>query len=309
MIKMLGKIHSEKLYNKIMKRLLTKPINIAAVAREFGIPRSTLSAWYHGRKPFFSLITNKALNKRRIRKLFYIFSEGRPIKNKDGTRRGTVRKFIPENAKILTPEKAYILGVICGDGYVSYKDRYVSLETITLEFIQKFQECMMKVYGRNFGGHISPTINGKQRIVICGKEMTDDIRKYLPEQGSFKWKVSEEILKSNQECKIGFLQGFFDSEGSVHRRFDLDIRSVNKEALSQIKQLLNDIGIKSSEIKPKNKTNQYTLYITGEENIIKFIFKVGTNIPSRFIKMKELVNKYGISHSRSSSMVERAAVA
>ena len=139
--------------------------------------------------------------------------------------------------------------------------------------------------------------------------MTDDVRKYLPEQGSFKWRAPEEILESNQECKIGFLQGFFDSEGSVHRRFDLDMRSVNKEALSQIKQLLNGIGIKSSEIKPKNKTNQYTLYITGEENIIKFVFKIGTNIPSRFIKMKELVNKYGIAHSRSSSMVEQTAVA
>ena len=287
---MFRKIHSEELYNKVMERLAVKPLNIAMTAGEFGIPRTTVSAWYHGRKPFF-----KILNRTFI---------------KDGyTIRKTFKKTISDSAKQLTHEKAYVLGVICGDGYVNYKNHYISLETITPKFIQKFQECVVRVYGQDFIGHIAPTINGKQRIVICGKEMTDDIRRYLPEQSSFKWRVPEEIFKSDYRCKIGFLQGFFDSEGSVHRKFDLDMGSVNKEALMQIKQLLDDIGIKSSELKPKNKTNKYTLYITGEENIIKFIFKVGTNIPSWFIKMKELVNKYGISHSRSSSMVEQTAVA
>ena len=113
------------------------------------------------------------------------------------------KKLIPDSAQQLTAEKAYILGVICGDGYVNYKDHYVSLETITPEFIREFQKCMVKVYGEGFIGHVSPTVNGKQRIVICGKAMTDDIRRYLPEQGSFKWKVPEEILKSDWKCKIG----------------------------------------------------------------------------------------------------------
>lgn len=270
------KIHLPEIYEKIMEQkdlVKRKIITIGSVAKKFGVPESTISAWYRGRQPFFKIYLKRLKYNKELRK--------------------TVIKQIPESAKVLTPEKSYILGVLCGDGYVNYKDHYISLETITIEFIHKFRECCIKVYGPDFCGSITPTCNGKQRIIICGKEMTEDIRKYLPGKGTFTWKVPEEINRLSEDCKISFIQGFFDSEGRVHKKYSLDVTSVNRIGLSQLKKLFGSLHIKTSEIKSSNN-KKYTLYITGKENIVKFINKIGTNIPDKLKKMKELLLKYGI---------------
>ena len=269
------KIHSPEIYRNIMKEkiLVDKKIKtITAIAKGFRLPRTTISAWYHGRQPIYKFCVSTYNRKNFIKK-------------------------IPNSAKILTPNKSYLLGVICGDGYINYKGYYVSLETITIEFIRKFQERFTKVYGPDFCGSISPTCNGKQRIVICGKEMTEDIKNYLPVKGSFCWKMPEAIKMANEECKINFLRGFFDSEGSVNKRYSLEIHSSNKIGLNEIKELLKDINIKTSEIKSKIKINKprYVIYITGKKNIVRFISIIGTNIPHRLNEMKNLLLRYGLN--------------
>jgi len=269
------KIHSLEKYRNIMKEkvLFDKKIEtITSIAKKFGIPLSTVSAWYRGRQPIYKFCINTYNRK-------------------------TFIKRISDSAKLLTPYKSYLLGVICGDGYVNYKDYYVSLETVTVEFIYKFRSCFVKVYGPNFCGSITPTCNGKQRIIICGKEMTEDIKRYLPIKGSFCWRAPEAIKIASEECKIGFLQGFFDSEGSVSRRFSIELYSSNKIGLSEIKELFKSIKIKTSKIKSRIQTNKprYVIYVTGKENIVRFINIIGTNIPNRLNKMKNLLIKYGLN--------------
>jgi len=272
---MFMKIHSPELYRNIMKEKILvdeKIETITSIAKRFGIPLSTVSGWYRGRQPIYKFCVS--------------------IRN----RKNFIKK-IPDSSKMLTPDKSYLLGVICGDGYISYKGYCVSLETITIEFIRKFQECFIKVYGPDFCGSVSPTCNEKQRIIICGKEMTEDIKRYLPVKGSFCWRVPKAIKISSKKCKISFIQGFFDSEGSVNKRYSLEIHSSNKIGLNEIKELLKNIKIKTSEIKYKIKTNKprYIIYITGKENIVRFINIIGTNIPHRLNKMKNLLLKYDLN--------------
>lgn len=203
----------------------------------------------------------------------------------------TLRKPIPKTARKLSPEKAYILGVICDDGYINYEG-YISLETISIEFIEKFKESIINVYGNLFLGHVSPTCNRKQRFVVSGKNMTDDLKRYLGENTrSFDWRVPKQIMNSNNENKIHFIRGFFDSEGNVDLKHALVFNSANYDALVQVKQLVEKLNIKTSTIRP-NK-GAYRIYVTSKENIVRFIKLIGTNIENKYNKMKILLNGYG----------------
>jgi len=203
-------------------------------------------------------------------------------------------KKIPENSKYTTPEKAYILGVICGDGYINYKDRYVSLETISVEFIQKFRQSFVNVYGTQYKGSFAPTCNGKYRTTISGREMTRDLRRYLGDSNrTFNWRIPNQILRSNKTCKAAFLKGFFDSEGSVDKKFSLRIHSSNVYGLEQIMSLLKNLSIKSGDI--KNGKNCKKIIISGRDNIVGFINLIGTSIPYKYEKMKYLLVRYGLT--------------
>ncbi len=204
-------------------------------------------------------------------------------------------KSIPESARLMSLDKAYILGVICGDAYASFKHKYVMLETISREFIDEFRRCIISVYGKNFGGTVKPTCNGKERIVVCGKMMTEDIRRYLPKQRSFEWRVPEEIKNADTSLKAVFMKGFFDSEGSVNKHHSMELHSANWNALNEVKCLLLDLSIETSDI--KNGTNAFVLYITSKRNIVRFIFIVGTNIQRKYDKMLFLLKSYGVSPS------------
>jgi len=252
-----------------------KTKTITSIANKFCIPRSTVSAWFHGRQPIYKFCIGKHY-------------------------RETFDKKIPKSSKSLTANKSYLLGVICGDGYVNYKGYYISLETVTENFIRKFQESLISVYGKDFCGTIKPTCRGKKRIIVCGKEMTEDIRKYLPVKGSFCWRIPKEIMKGSKKHKISFLQGFFDSEGSVHEKYSIEMFSSNKKGLIDIKNLLNSLEIKTSKIRCRTK-NRYVVYITGKENIVKFINMVGTNIPNRLNRMRNLLLRYGLNPTLAQS--------
>jgi len=52
---------------------------------------------------------------------------------------------IPEKAKELTEEKAYVLGTLCGDGWLSTGYR-IGLNVIDLDFAKYFKKCFEKVY-------------------------------------------------------------------------------------------------------------------------------------------------------------------
>jgi intein-encoded DNA endonuclease-like protein len=261
-------LHPEKIYENVMSYhdlVKRERISVSEVSRKVGIPRSTVHGWYVGRQPAYKLI-----------------GPG-----------GTLFKKISESSKKMSPEKAYVLGVICGDGYVSYKDKYVMLETIDRLFINEFRRCLISVYGNIFAGTVKPTCNGKQRIVICGSMMTEDIRRYLPEQGSHEWRVPADIDNSNSACRASFVRGFFDSEGSVHKRHSMEIISTNLVALHQVADLIGSLDIKCGNI--TRGKNYYRLNISGMKNIVRFIEVVGTNIPRKAEKMNYLLSIYGVN--------------
>lgn len=168
----------------------------------------------------------------------------------------------PKDAHKLTKEKAYILGVLCGDGYITTCYR-VGLTTIDRDFIEFFQCCLSKVYG------IKPRINSRERItnfvinpkpqyelLLSSKNIVTDLLRYTNSYKTFEWKVSLEIKNAPKEIQAMFIKGFADSEGSIRireRNSELTLCSGNESGLKEIQGiLLKNFKVKSSFIKRKD---------------------------------------------------------
>ncbi|MFH8087083.1 MAG: LAGLIDADG family homing endonuclease [Candidatus Aenigmatarchaeota archaeon] len=166
----------------------------------------------------------------------------------------------------LVEDKAYILGVLCGDGHIN--PNFIRLEIKDdEEFIKKFVDSFKNVYGIECDYWYYPKRNTFVTYItshlICA-----DLRKY-GKFGRYDWTLPREVLKSDDNGIIrAFLKGFFDSEGSVGS-YVISVSSVNKKGLIGVKKLLSKLGIRANLIAVK-KGKYFVLYISRKENIKKF---------------------------------------
>lgn len=170
----------------------------------------------------------------------------------------------------LSSEKSYILGVLCGDGYIDKKVIRLEIRKDE-EFIKEFSECIEKVYGLKYEYKYYKKRNTFV-LAISNMTMCKDLNKY----GNFRtktWNVPLEILNSNKEVMAKFLKGFYDSEGSV-TKYSISLASINKKGILEISRLLKRLNIKS---KVKNY-NYPTILIGRRENIMLFKEGVGFTI-------------------------------
>ena len=208
------------------------------------------------------------------------------------------KKIKNKNYKQLTPEKSYILGVLCGDGYIA--KNLISLGVIDKDFAEYFAYCLEKVYGlktkiyfikiksQKFPkGHTS-LCKPQYNSVLHSRQSLKDILRYNKKGFKTKtWRVPREIMESKNEKIIGmFLKGFFDSEGCVNVRW-VDGYSSNYQALKDIQKLLEKINIKSNFRKLNRDYEMYQLSIYSKPNQAIFLNKVGFSIKR---KMDKLIN-------------------
>lgn len=202
---------------------------------------------------------------------------------------------------VMTEEKSYILGVLCGDGYLSKSKNSsfeIGLMTIDKDFLLKFTKCFKKVYRKKLHHRIleatKKIIRGKMYDVkklhnarICSKEIFEDLSQY----GKFStknWTVPEEIMRTNNEKIIcSFLRGFIDSEGTI-REYCMEIASSNKVGLNQTKELLSKIGIKRISFY-KDWKNVWRLIFSGKDNLLIIYEKVGFSIKRKQVKLGKAV--------------------
>ena len=104
--------------------------------------------------------------------------------------KGRIAKHtIPKSSRIISTEKSYIIGVMCGDGCLhctKNKSYQISLQAVDKDFILEFADCMDKVYGLKPSIRKikvkTPNWSDKWQARICSKEFFYDILNY----GSFK---------------------------------------------------------------------------------------------------------------------------
>lgn len=217
---------------------------------------------------------NKSLNKSTISR--WIYRNAKPFQI-------TIVNQLKENYNLLNETKAYLLGVLCGDGYVSTGYR-IGLNVCDLDFAEKFKECIYKIYGITCNIRKKENIKtnfgyGKPRydITLCSKNAWLDLLNYT----SFKtkeWKVPEEILESKDlEIKAAFIRGIFDSEGTIRLRRKgfacLQVCSGNIKPLLVIKDILEkDFDI---NMHTEFRKNLLVLHAYSYKDIKNFSDKIG----------------------------------
>ena len=202
----------------------------------------------------------------------------------------------------MTKEKAYVIGVICGDGctHRTKNDSYqITLSATDKDFVSEFSRFMLEVYGikPSIGKQKSrnPSWKDKMQSRVCSKEVFEDLMKYS-NFGKYAWRVPNAIMESTKATKCSFLRGFFDSEGSVDMSKKLVIVSVNFDGMKDVKKILSSIGILCSmrhvESKTENRRGTYLIEITGRRSIESYRMDIGFSIRRKQEKLDNLLNGY-----------------
>ncbi len=187
----------------------------------------------------------------------------------------------------LTSEKAYIIGVLCGDGYLP-RGRVRLSNVKDIDFIDYFKEQIEQQYGLNV--HIYRCKDHYFELVLSSILVYNDLIRYDQTKEGYKtktWKIPLQIIESNKESiKIAFLRGFIDSEASISHN-QLMIYSSNKEGLEQLQLLLKQVGVISYLYPYKLRI----LSISSKHYLTLFSEKIGFRIKRKKTTLLKLINR------------------
>jgi len=97
-----------------------------------------------------------------------------------------------------------------------------------------------------FGRKATKIHDGKELKVNGVKHILQSLKISLP-FNSYTWFIPKEIFISSIEVKKEWIRAFFDDETTVSiNGRDIEINSVNRFGLLQVKKLLKDFGIDST---------------------------------------------------------------
>lgn len=184
----------------------------------------------------------------------------------------------------LSPEKAYILGVLCGDGHINKKMIRFEIRNDE-EFIKKFSESFKKVYGLNFNYKYYKKRNSLV-LYVASEIICEDLLNY-GNFGTFEWRVPNEVMNSNNKNILSnFLKGIYDSEGSITKSCIL-MSASNKKGIKDISFLLKKLGIENKI--GITKINHYILWIFRKERFKIFRYRIGFTIKRKQDKLNEIL--------------------
>ncbi len=234
----------------------------------------------------------------------------RILRSENETRRSIIHKIPNENYDELTPSRAYIFGVMCGDGCVfsgtekkgkwEYKSHIVHLSVKDKDFLDEYVKRFGEVYGFFPKLYYRNRKNSKWSNIWIARINKKLVYEDLARNNFSKmWHVPNEIMDSDSKMVISsFLRGIYDSEGSVtigKRGATISFYSVSKEGIKQVKELLEKIGIKSSEIAIDNREFRknicYYFHITGLNNYLIFLENIGFSIERKKRKLLDYISK------------------
>ena len=208
--------------------------------------------------------------------------------------------ILSPDSKNLTCEKAYVLGVLAGDGWLSYspaKRRYqIGLETIDEEFADAFWQCLNKVYGlkpskrKLIEKH--PGWKDKYCVRLCCKAACEDLLSYGVLFKQDGWLVPPAIKNASPAIQASYLRGFFDSEGSMETN-GRRIRGTSSHlpGLEGVSALLRGLRIRYRIIR-QSKNSAYDVRIQDRASVELFAKHVSFTINRKKGKLQRLLNSY-----------------
>jgi len=277
-------------YNGAIK-LRKKGFGSLRISKLLNLPRPTVEGWINqGRKPYyFSEKRIKACNsKKNIERLRKLSKKSQPLAIKKARKLNTK----PLKNSKLTFELAYILGVLNGDGHVS--QRRIILSAIDKDFVQTFKknlEQWSKYKSRFYSRLIKTDDKIKKRKIqwVCYLDSIE-VERFIK---NFDYKK----LRKNID-KVNFIKGFFDSEGSFSKDYELIAYNKDYKKLKLISQFLSDLGldnrIRTYTVKNINKVNikYHYLKVLGKARYF-FYQKIGFSIQRKQKRFEKWVQNIG----------------
>ena len=182
--------------------------------------------------------------------------------------------------KKLSVEKAYILGVLCGDGYIDKKFAKLEIRR-DKEFIEEFVRCFKEVYGLDYHYYYY-----KKRNTYISNINSQIICNDLLSHGKFRtknWEVPEVILNTKSILvKSNFLRGLYDSDGYA-AKYRVEITLLSSAAIESISRLLNQLSIQHRIYKNRKYT---TLGIYKKTDRLIFKKLIGFTIKRKMEKLR-----------------------
>jgi intein-encoded DNA endonuclease-like protein len=133
---------------------------------------------------------------------------------------------------VASPELAYVIGVIAGDGNLSVHGyNYEMLLSITdYDFAEEFSRCLAKILGKSNLYKVRWS-EKRKRWIVQGSSII--LHRFL----SKPWQHLKNHIEHSSRCRFSFLRALFDGEGSITGR-NLTISNTDLSLLLYVRKLL-----------------------------------------------------------------------
>src|SRR5439155_7254865 len=173
----------------------------------------------------------------------------------------------PIKIDTLDEDLAYLLGLLTGDGCLSFANRVI-LSSADEEIL----DCFSRVASR-FGLHVFSNGSGRpyDRLIASAHLYQLLLHLGMSNGRAADKRVPTAVLRAPREIVSAFLRGLFDTDGTVNRRDGYPVLySVSKTLIDQVQIILLNFGILS------NKRRKWTLY-QGERRLSYQLEITGTD--------------------------------
>jgi len=223
--------------------------------------------------------------------------------------------------------QAEILGLFVGDGCL--QKNYVCFWGNPVEDREYYDQHLPNLFKAAFGIEINPHLKASNSVYgfyVCKPWFLEFFKSvgFLPGSKTYSVRVPDCIKSGSKFMKAAFVRGFLSADGCLNfdrkrgkyivfkRKFHvfprIVLRSVCQNLMLDIKELLFELGIKSSiqSTNPKNpgwKTS-YGLWVTGERNLKDWFNKIGFSNAGNRTKY-EIFSKFGFVPSGTNILQRR----
>lgn len=216
----------------------------------------------------------------------------------------------------LTAEKAYLLGVLLGDGHLRIPKKgygtYLSISDENLGRLKNYRKIFDTAFGLR--GIIKPkqTENSRQRLNVNNTAFVRELADRFPSltKRSPQRYIEKSIYLESPQVRAAFLRGLFDAEGTISHH-SVELVNSSNLLVKQIKHLLSFWGIRArinKKIQNSHrlgdkpiKTGVYFVLSINAKDAIRFQEFVNFGCEEKASKLEKLTakQKSGIDAMRS----------
>lgn len=119
---------------------------------------------------------------------------------------------------------------------------------------------------------------------------------YSPEWNARKWRISPSIMRSSMKTRRRFVKGYFDADGYPYfnksrNNVLVQVNSVNKRGLTDLKQLLESMGFHPGLYKRYRTKAVWEVTIQRKQEILRFSREIGFSIARKQRGLLRMINR------------------